>query len=190
MHTALRSAATYAWLPALLLAAPATRAPVRSRAPDPAMRVEFTITGGGHQNERVQIRDVYPEIQAPFARFWRSGAIFGEMGPVLELRAGKTGPRVWAVHFVLKGTRDSGAMPVTSAEPAVIYNGDNSPRQQSWFPRIILPPLKQGTLAATLLPSTTAGRVRGTFAGTLVDESGNEVTITNGSFDIARQPDM
>ena len=165
-----------------------TRTP--SPAPDAAAKIDFTFTGGGHQNERVQIRDVYPEETQPYACFYRNGLILGLEKPVLEVRGGKLGPKLWAVHFLLQNDGGPGPMHVLSPQPAVIYNGDNSPRQQSWFPMLILPPLRQGTLAATLIPGGPPGRVRGTFAGTLIDDTGKEVTISNGTFDLLRRPDI
>jgi hypothetical protein len=169
----------------LLLAAPS--AP--HRAPDAAAKIDFTISGGGHQSERVMIRDVYPEVSPPYAQFYHSGIMFGIDAPILELRGGKLGPRLWAIHFLLVNG-GPGALHVGSVQPAIIYNGDNSKGQQSWFPQIVLPPLKQGTLAATVLPNSPPGRVRGTFAGTLVDDKGNEVSVSNGTFDLARRPDV
>jgi hypothetical protein len=175
----------HSWLSALLLFSVAPAA----RAPDTAAKIDFTISGGGHRGERVQIRDVYPEVSPPYAQFYHSGIMFGIDAPILELRGGKLGPKLWAIHFILVNG-GSGGMRVGSAQPAAIYNGDNSAAQQSWFAQIILPPLKQGTLSATLSPSSPPGRVRGSFAGTLVDDKGNEVTLSDGTFDLARRPDI
>jgi hypothetical protein len=177
---------TYRWLPALLLFATAPA----FLAPDASTRIDFTISGGGHQGERVQIRDVYPEVTSPYAQFYHSGITFGIDKPILELRGGKLAPKLWAVHFILVNGGGSAGMRVGSVQPAAIYNGDNSAAQQSWFPQIMLPPLKEGTLSATLSPNPPPGRLRGTFAGTLVDDKGNEVTISAGSFDLPRRPDV
>lgn len=190
MHPLPKLIASYAWLPGLLITVAHGTPHTRGRPLDPAARVDFTVTGGGHEGEQVRIRDAYPEEEQPAARYSQSGIMYGIDGPILSLRAGKLASRLWAVHFLLD-TRggDGAALPVVSPQPALIYHGDNSARQQSWYPLIDLPPLTRGTLTVKVLPGGPPGRVRGTFAGTLVDEHGVAVTVADGRFDLARLPD-
>lgn len=157
---------------------------------DAATKIDFTFSGAGHQSEQVHLRDTYADVPSPYACFYHEGIMFGVTGPLLELRTNKQGPKLWTLHLLLHGTIGAGSLPVVSPQPALTYNGDNSARQQSFYPQIVLPPLRQGTLSAKLLPADKSGRLRGTFAGTLVTDKGEFVTISNGSFDLPRRPDL
>lgn len=158
---------------------------------DAAAKVDFTFTGQGHTDEVVHLRDVYPAgVEPPSARFYKSGITFGIPDPILELKAGNLGPKMWRLHFLLKNVDGAKTLPVDSPQPALIVNGDNGPRQQSFYPVLtFLDGEHRGNLAVTLLPSPK-NRVRGTFAGTLVFTDGTYVTVTKGSFDLPRLKDL
>ncbi|GAA4506346.1 hypothetical protein GCM10023172_35500 [Hymenobacter ginsengisoli] len=175
---------------ALLLAAlgPAASRPAPPYKGDPATKVDFTFSGAGHTNEQVHLRDIYPEVPAPHAVFYHEGMMQGVPGPLVELRTEKQGPKLWSMKLLLEGSPESASLRIASAEPALVYNG-GEPKQQAFFGQLFLPPLKRGTLSAHFLPAPK-GRLRGTFAGTLITDSGEEVTVRNGSFDLPRLPDI
>ncbi|MDO7884466.1 hypothetical protein [Hymenobacter cheonanensis] len=187
LYSLLRPVAHAGLLLTALLGLAASR-PVPVYKGDPATKVDFTFSGAGHQNEQVHLRDTYADVPAPHARFYRSGAVLGLPGPVVELRTEKQGPKLWNMKLLLDGTPESASLRITSPEPALVYNG-GEPGQQSFFGQLMLPPLKRGTLSAHFLPATK-GRLRGTFAGTLLTDKGEEVTVRNGSFDLPRLPDL
>ncbi|MDQ2769360.1 MAG: hypothetical protein M3Y54_02520, partial [Bacteroidota bacterium] len=168
--------------------APARDAQPAASRGDAASKVDFTFTGLGHQNEPVHLRDNDPRVPAPYARFYHSGIMFGIEEPIVELRTSKQGPKRWSFHLLLKGTPTSASLPVVSPQPALVYNGGET-SQQAFYPEIMLPPLKQGSLTVQLLPAAK-GRMRGTFAGTLTTDKGIFVTISNGSFDLPRLADL
>lgn len=173
-------------------ARPAANLAARPDAPgyrgDPASKIDFTFTGAGHQNEPVHLRDTDSSVPAPYACVYHDGIMFGIQGPIVELRTNQQGPKIWSFHLLLTGTPASASRPVASPQPALVYNG-GAAGQQAFFPELIFPPLRRGTLSAKFLPAAK-GRMRGTFAGTLVTDKGEFVTVSNGSFDLPRRPDL
>ena len=118
----------------------------------------------------------------------RTARPFSEPAIACGLARRKTWPQAVGRPFHLKNS--GGPLRVTTSQPAAIYNGDNSPRQQSWFGHFAVPEM-QGTLTIKLLPGKTPGQLRGTFAGTLIDPDGKPpITISNGSFDLHREPNF
>jgi hypothetical protein len=183
----LRPVAKAGFLLVVLLALAASR-PAPGYRGDAASKVDFTFSGAGHHAEQVHLRDVNPEVTAPYACFYHDGIMFALQGPVVELRTSKQGPKIWSFHLLLKGSPTTASLSVDGSQPALVYNGGET-SQQAFFPQIILPPLRQGTLAAKFLPAPK-GRLRGTFSGTLVTDKGEFVTVSNGSFDLPRRPDL
>ena len=174
--------------PALAGRPPASQCRVASGRGDAASRVDFTFSGAGHPSAQVHLRDVYPEVPAPFACVYHDGSVFGVQGPIVELRTSKQGPGLWSFHLLLPGTPTMASLPVASPQPALVYSG-GEPGQQAFYPQLVFPPLKRGTLRVQFLPAPK-GRLRGTFAGTLVSDKGEFVTVSNGSFDLPRRPDV
>jgi hypothetical protein len=182
---ALRPAAGAGLLLAALLGLSASKPVYKG---DPATKIDFTFTGAGHQNEQVHLRDVYPEVPTPHALFYHDGTVQGLPGPLVELRTDKQGPKLWSMKLLLQGSPESASLRIASPEPALVYNG-GEPGQQAFFGQLMFPPLKRGTLTAHFLPGPK-GRLRGTFAGTLVTDKGDFVTVSNGSFDLPRLADI
>lgn len=148
--------------------------------------MDFTFGGAGHSNELVHLRDNAPAVTAPFACFYHDGSLFGIPGPIVELRTSQQGPKRWSLHLLLEGTSASASLPANGSQPALVYSSGEA-NQQAFYPEIVLPPLRKGTLSAKFLPAPKS-RLRGTFAGTLVTDKGEFVTISNGSFDLPQRP--